>query len=93
MTPELGKDYGPWNALELAVRPKALGKNYRMRLSSCISDLQPMAARSTSQPEINSNFLTATWSTNYTGLHPSREKYYPCLLAVTTPLTPLFLLS
>jgi len=72
--PELGRDGGPWNALELAVRPKVLREDYRMRLSSCISDLRPVAARSTSQPEINSNFLTATGSTNYTGVRPFARK-------------------
>jgi len=74
MMPELGKAGGPWNALELAVRPKALREDYRMRLSACISDLRPMAARSTSQPEINANFLTATWSINYTGVRPFARK-------------------
>jgi len=48
MMPELGRDGGHWNALELAVRPEALRDDYRMRLSSCISDLRPMAARSLS---------------------------------------------
>jgi len=46
MMPETGRDGGHWNALELAVRPEALREDYIMRLSSCISDLRPMAARS-----------------------------------------------
>jgi len=45
MMPELGRYGGHWNGLELAVRPEALREDYRMRLSSCISDLRPMAAR------------------------------------------------
>jgi len=46
--PGLGRDGGPWNALGLAMRPEALREDYRMRLSSCISDLRPVDARSLS---------------------------------------------
>jgi len=45
MMPETGREGGHWNALELAVRLEALREDYRMHLSSCISDLRPMAAR------------------------------------------------
>jgi len=51
MIPGLRRDGGPWNTLGLAMRPEALREDYRMRPSSCISDLRPVAARSTSQPE------------------------------------------
>jgi len=69
MVPELGRDGGPWNALELAVRPEAPREDCRIRLSSCISD-----HGDTSQPEMDLNSLTATWSTNYTGFRPITRK-------------------
>jgi len=45
MVPELDRDGSPWNASELAMRPEVLREDCRIRLSSWISDLQPMAAR------------------------------------------------
>jgi len=46
MVPELCRDGGLWNALELTVRPEVLREDCMNRLSSCISDLWLTAAGS-----------------------------------------------